>query len=52
MLLVGVDLVEESVQMIGGLQMVACMQSSQKCTQWSELGKDDTPLMIFAWNSC
>ena len=52
MLLVGVDLVEESVQMIGVLQMVACMQSSKKCTQWSELRKDDTPLVIFAWNSC
>ena len=29
MLQVGVDLVEESMRMIGGLQLVACTQSSQ-----------------------
>ena len=50
MLQVGVDLVEESMWMIGGLQLVACMQSSQYVLNKVNWVKDEASLMIFAWN--
>ena len=47
MLQVGVDLVEESMQMIGGLQLVARTQSSQYVLNEINWVKDDTPLLTF-----
>ena len=44
---VGVDLVEESMQMIGGLQLVACTQSSQYVLNKMNWVKDDASLMLF-----
>jgi len=45
---VGVDPMEESMLMIGGLQLVACTQSSQYLLNEVNWVKDDIPLMIFA----
>jgi len=47
MLQVGVDLVDESMQMIGGLQLVARTQSSQYVLNEINWVKDDTPLLTF-----
>ena len=47
MLQVGVDLVEESMWMIEGLQLVPCTQSSQYVLNEVNWVKDDTPLLIF-----
>ena len=48
---VGVNLVEESMQMIGGLQLVACTQSSQYVLNEINWLKDDASLVLFAWIS-
>ena len=45
---VRVDLVEESMQMIGGLQLVACTQSSQYVLNEVNWVRDDTPLLTFS----
>ena len=46
-----IDLMEESMQMIGGLQLVARTQSSQYVLNEVNWVKDDTPLLTFAWDS-
>ena len=48
MLQVGVDLVEESMRMIGGLQLVARTQSFQYVLNEMNWVKDDASLMLFA----
>ena len=45
---VGVDLVEGSMRMIGGLQLMARTQSSQYVLNELNWVNDDAPLMIFA----
>ena len=48
MLQVGVDLVDKSMQMIEGLQLVARTQSSQYVLDEMNWIKDDTSLVLFA----
>ena len=48
MLQVGVNLVEESMRMIGGSQLVACTQSSQYVLNEMNWLKDDASLVLFA----
>ena len=48
MLQVGVDLVEESMWMIEGFQLVAHTQSSQYVLNEVNWVKDNAPLMIFS----
>ena len=48
MLQVGVDLVDKSMQMIEGLQLVARTQSSQYVLDEMNWVKDDTSLVLFA----
>ena len=51
MLQVGVDLVEESMRMIGSLQLVTCTQSSQYVLNEVNWVNNDASLMIFVLNS-
>ena len=48
---VGVDLMDKSMQMIEGLQLVARTQSSQYVLDEMNWVKDDTSLVLFAWIS-
>jgi len=51
MLQVCVNLLEESMQMIGDLQLLACTQSSQYVLNEMNWVKGDASLVLFAWIS-
>ena len=51
MLQVGADLVEESMQMIGGFAASGTHIISQYVLNEVNWVKDDTPLLSFAWDS-